>query len=158
MNSRENPMALVLIGDDDEDPSPVQAVRAWLCEQYDVLPGFGWLDGGCLTLALGLRSLGRRHGVPVTIACFYRENGSPDHFLAKPAGSERYFDGDGFALADEVLRKMREDEGVDGHLEDIDEPELDRIMAASVFWHRRSIVEEICDRMDKAFGPRLLRC
>lgn len=147
----------VVVGD-PEDPQEVQAVAAWLREQYDVLPGFGWLDGGCFVLALSMRALGRRYGFPATVACFYRENGSPDHFLAKPSANGRYFDGDGFATAEEVVWKMRELEGVDGHLEDIDDQELDRIMAASVFWHSRGAIEEICDRMDKAFGPRLLLC
>lgn len=147
----------VVVGD-PEDPDEVQAVTAWLREQYDVLPDFGWLDGGCLTLALAMRALGRRYDFPVSIACFYRENGSPDHFLAKSSLHGRFFDGDGFATAEEVVWKMNQQEGVDGHLEVIDDQELDRIMAESVFWHNRGVVEEICDRLDKAFGPRLLLC
>lgn len=133
-----------------------QAISLWLCDQYDLLPGFGWLDGGCFALALAYRALGAKHGTAVYVHAYTRENGQPDHFLARRANSRHYFDGDGFASRAEVTWKMRHVEQVNGTLISVPAAMIQHILGAKSFWYSEKAVQTLCTRMDKAFGARLL--
>lgn len=143
---------------DPEDPTPRQHISAWLQDQLDLLPDFGWMDGGCFTLAKALQKLGEKHGTAVQMYAFNRENGSPDHFLVGPADGYPglYLDGDGFADGAEVVRKMREEEGVDGYLSVLRDEETAQVHALQSFWYDKSVADELAARLDKAFGVAML--
>jgi hypothetical protein len=142
---------------DPEDPTPRQYISAWLQEQLDLLPDFGWMDGGCFALAKALQKLGEKHGVVAQMHVFFRENGSPDHFLVGVRDGSRVLclDGDGFADRAEVLRKMREDEGVDGYLGLMSDVEIAQIHAVKSFWYDTNVVDELVARLDATFGATL---
>lgn len=133
------------------------SLRKWLYSQdtMSLLPGFGWLDGGCLTLALALTEWAKKSEVPASVAIFYRENGSPDHFLAivpRPRCSV-YIDGDGFASEAGVVHKMAELEGVDGYVRQATDAELLQIRKSKHFWENENTTSLLAQRLQKQFGP-----
>lgn len=130
----------------------------WLYREktMGLLPGFGWMDGGCLTLALAVTAWARNSSVPASVAIFYRENGSPDHFLAMFPRAQRaysvYVDGDGFASELGVVRKMAQLEGVDGYVRQATNEELSGIRNAKHFWEDDDTTLLLTNQLQEQFG------
>lgn len=140
------------------------SIRDWLQLQTDLLPRFGWMDGGCLALALAFKRAAGLRGVTVALHAFHRNSAArlidaPDHFLARPlradGASHLYFDGDGFATQEGVLRKMREQEGLTGYIRAVSDTETARFRQDRHYWSSPPVVAEIAARIDEMYGDAL---
>lgn len=140
------------------------SISSWLQLHTDLLPGFGWMDGGCLVLALAFKRAAARRGVAVAVHAFHRNSAArrieaPDHFLARPLRAEGaaqlYFDGDGFATLEGALRKMREQEGLTGYVRTVPDEAVPRFMKNPHYWHSPRVVAEMADRIEELYGEAL---
>jgi hypothetical protein len=103
-----------------------------LDKMVEVLPEYGFMDGGCLSLALALQAL-----IPGSQICFVCTLAMPQHAVLRlPAPLHRealYLDADGLANGPELCEKMRTVENLRG-----------RVFVAELDW-REVIPSGICD-------------
>ncbi len=100
-----------------------QDLQAFLQEdrQLQILPGHGWMDGGCLVLAAALRTWSRGR---LGVAAWMRECGQSDdgllidHYAASILEEDVLvlFDGDGLGTADDFTAKMGLERAPEGFL------------------------------------------
>ena len=95
---REKPMSLRQTG---------KALRSALCSKkgYEIIDGHGvgWLDGGCWSLAEGIK----RWLVEVDLYCAYDGDGNPQHVVVRVPARDIFIDGNGISSEATLIEAMR---------------------------------------------------
>lgn len=133
----------------------MKSLPNWLREQYDLLPGFGWMDGGCLILASALQRWGQLDDVYIQLWVFRQAPGRFDHFAAgvRTHSGLVLIDSDGVATQEELCLKMEQEEGVKGFVEPLRSYELEQVLRQDEIFYDEERVQALVRRIIATFGP-----
>lgn len=157
---------------EDGNLSPFgRALHAWLNEdeQIEMLPSFGWVDGGCLVLSQALRqwSLGEL-GTSVwqlkECSPAGEDNWTISHYCAKVPGKDVHIDGEGLFTHQEMLKKLNHTSLPNGivHVRarfDKEETLLQEALSGKrpdfeASWHGlEGVASELARKLHREFGP-----
>lgn len=121
-------------------------------KNMSLLPGYGWNDGGCWTLAQAMHLWSGGKAELKAVYSYITKNGRPimQHVVVQVPGTELYLDADGILTGRELLvTKMEEAERVPRPYIDYFRKELLRFEEIELL---ERVSEKMAKRLEKRFG------